>query len=301
MRPRPAPTWSSVPRSCSFEAESYRWSTILAVYRKDHPECAWVLAALSNPLPCGFLAVALLDTSNGGQLEGSNEAHPFDSDAGVAQLRSWLTDRDEQHFSYARSTAVALAFLNTRNAGSCFRWRLTIPRPRFRLKRPGRRRDREARQEFVGWRGACLDVNRSDIGRRYLDELGRADAIPQACMQAEFAAKAQFAGWLAHPNELGRGPDELEVVDHRTLSWPTFAEPKPFWLIKYRLKDTTGLLDDDVGVGLVGSMTFCFFGFNLDQRPPEDGYALHCYWELSHLDMVADAQLIPAPRSTTDY
>src|SRR6185295_10194261 len=116
----------------------------------------------------------------------------------------------------------------------------------------------------------------------YLKELGRENVIPEESKRPDFEAKAEFAQWLAHPNELARFPDELEILDHRNLRWPTDGEVKHFWLIKYRVKDTTGLKTDDLGVGLVGSMTFCLFSYELEQRHPEDAYAIHCYWEMSH-------------------
>src|SRR5262249_53328145 len=113
-----------------------------------------------------------------------------------------------------------------------------------------------------------------------------------------FMAKAQFAQWLAHPNELGRLPDELEIIDHRELDWPPEREIKALWLLKYRVKDQTGLKDDDVNVGLVGSVTFCLFTYELARRPPEDAYAIHCYWEMSNLGLIAESEV---DEGSTEY
>jgi hypothetical protein len=137
----------------------------------------------------------------------------------------------------------------------------------------------------------CNDVNLSSRAKDYLKELSREDLIPESSRLPEFQAKAEFAQWLAHPNELGRSPDELEIVDHRDLLWPTDGETKHLWLIKYRVKDTTGLVHDDIGVGLVGSTTFCLFSYQLEQRPPEDAYAIHCYWEMTHSDLITDSDI----------
>src|SRR5262245_23143292 len=91
---------------------------------------------------------------------------------------------------------------------------------------------------------------------------------------------------LACPSQRARGaPDELKIIDRRELAWPPSGERKPFWLIQYlarRDPPDTPLYDDDVGIGLVGSMTWCFFAYNLDERPPQDAYAIHCYWEMQH-------------------
>jgi hypothetical protein len=95
----------------------------------------------------------------------------------------------------------------------------------------------------------------------------------------DLRALVDFADWLAFPTELGRYPDDLEIIDRRTLAWPPAHRTLPLWLIRYRARDRTGLDGDDVGVGLVGSTTFCHFGHRPGERPPEDVYALHCACE----------------------
>ena len=72
-------------------------------------------------------------------------------------------------------------------------------------------------------------------------------------------------------------------------------ELKPFWLIRYRLIDVTGLADDDIECGLVGSVTFCFFTYKLGQRPPEDGYAVHCYWEMQQNGLIDESNVQDNP------
>lgn len=95
----------------------------------------------------------------------------------------------------------------------------------------------------------------------------------------QFDPKAEMAKWLSFPSELGRDPDHLEEIDHRTLKWPPDFKPIPVWLFRYRVIDPLGI-EDDVDVGMVGSMTACLFLQHHARRPPEDVYALHCAWEL---------------------
>jgi hypothetical protein len=57
------------------------------------------------------------------------------------------------------------------------------------------------------------------------------------------------------------------------------------------VRDRTGLEDDDTNIGLVGSTTFCFFSHEMPQRPPEDAYALHCYWEMQHAELIREAEV----------
>src|SRR5205085_6174999 len=71
-----------------------------------------------------------------------------------------------------------------------------------------------------------------------------------------------------------------EIVDKRTLAWPPERELKPFWLIRYSLRDKSGFGEDKLDCGVIGSMTFCFFSYEFAQRPPEDCYAIHCCWEM---------------------
>jgi hypothetical protein len=62
-------------------------------------------------------------------------------------------------------------------------------------------------------------------------------------------------------------------------------------LIRYRLLDRTGLGEDDEDCGLVGSMTWCFFSYKMNQRPPEDAYAIHCCWEMENAKLIDEAEV----------
>jgi hypothetical protein len=274
-----------------FNPDGYMWSVILGAYTKDHPQRGRLLAALRDPLTTGFLAVALLDAANAGLVEGSDETHPFDSPAGKQRLEAWLTDPDPEHFSYAVSATVALPFIGNPERDQLLAVALDHPAVNVQLEAAwaAARVGREAGIQVLA--RYCLDINHSNRARRYLAELDREDSIPEDAADPDFQARAEFAQWLAHPNELGRPPDELTVIDRRELNWPPERAAKPFWLIEYRVRDTSGLKADDVGVGLVGGVTFCLFGYKLEERPPEDGYAIHCYWEMQHRGLVSEAEV----------
>ncbi len=267
--------------------EGYLWSVVLAPYANGHPEAERLFEDLADPLPEGFLAIALLDSANAACLNDSIDVpHPFDSDSGVPRLEEWLLHTDEEQFSYAVSATAALPFLEHPE--------------RDRLLDLAGEHASSTVQIEAAWAAAklgreegvqqlahlCREVNLAQKARSYLEELGRADAIPPEADDPHFHAKADFAEWLAHPNELGRPPDELRILDHRILRWPPERQEKPFWLIEYLVRDTTGLLDDDLGVGLVGSVTFCLFYYHLQDRSPEDGYAIHAAWEMIHLGLI---------------
>jgi hypothetical protein len=274
-----------------FQPDSYWWHLILQPYGDGHPQSDRLFRALSNPLPEDFLALSLVDCANSALSEGGGHKHPFDNNAGNRQLERWLSDHDCAHSTCAVSAAAALPYISSRWRDRLLSIALDHVRDEVRLEaayaaaRLGRDAGIERLARF------CLDVNRAETAREYLGRLSREDAVPPGALDPDFRAKAEFSQWLAHPNELGRPPDELEIVDRRELAWPPDFDRKTLRLIKYRLRGTAELKDDAVGVGLVGSVTFCLCGDKLEERPPEDAYAAHCYWELEASGQITEAQV----------
>jgi hypothetical protein len=277
---------------------AFMWSPIFAAFDADHPHMDLVFRSFREKQPPDFAGISLLDAANGLLVEGGSIAHPFDSDSGVRRLREWLLSEVEDEESYARSATVALPFLTH------------AERNRL-LDLAMEHRDAEVKTE-AAWAAAKLgkesgfqrlvefstDLNLAKKAASYLNELQRGDLIPAEARDPDFRARADFSQWLAHPCELGKAPDKVEVMDHRVLAWPPECEAKPFWLLKYLLKDRTGLADDDVGCGLVGSVTFCLFSYELENRPPEDGYAIHCYWEMECAKLIDET---PVEEDPEDY
>jgi hypothetical protein len=270
------------------EPSAYMWSAILTNYRAGHPERTRLFDALRDRLPPDFLGISLLDAANQAHWDGAEGPHPFDSEAGILRLEQLLSDPEEEYFSYAVSVTAALPFILDPARDSLLALALDHSSPDVQLQAAWAAATL-GREAGIKWLArACLDFRLADKARQYLSDLDRVDAIPPESEDASFKAKAEFSQWLAHPSELGRAPDELTVIDHRELNWPPGRERIPFWLIQYRLKDGTGLSDDDIGVGLVGSATFCFFSYKLEERPPEDGYAIHCYWEMEQAQLITE-------------
>ena len=271
--------------------ESIMWSVILGSVGADHPEASRIFESLANPLPEGFLGVALLDAANAALLENLAARHPFDSELGHERLAAYLADPDPDHYSYARSATGALPYLAESARGPLLGAALAHPDGDVQLEAAWAAARAGAPEGKLALALACRDVNRSLRARELLEELGFADAVPAEAHTPEFHARAELAAWLAHPNELGRAPDSVEVVDHRVLAWPPSSELRPMWLLRYRVADTTGLADDDVGVGCVGSVTFCLFGSQVEDRPPEDAYALYAYWEMAQAELIDESEV----------
>ena len=270
--------------------DAYLWEVILAQYHADHPQTKRLFKELSTPLPKTFLAVALLDCANGVAIHGTEIAHPFNSDEGIKRLQEWLTSRDKDKYSYAHSAAVSIPYIRKPERDRLLA--IALDHPSVDVQMEGAWASAKAGNEsgVKALARYCLDPNQSEVAREYLTELGLTGTVPREALAPDFRARAVFARWLAHPNELGRPPDSVEIVDHRELNWPPDGERKSLWLVKYCVKDTTGLQDDDVECGLVGSVTFCLFSYKMAERPPEDVYAIHCYWELQSQKQIREIE-----------
>lgn len=263
-----------------FAPDNYMWSVIFGVFQPGHPQNELFYRSLRDPLPDGFMAVSLLDAANAVLIAGESLEHPFDTPEGVGRLKSYLTNADESEYSYAHSATAAVPFLSHPDRDTLLELAIDHPEAGVRMEAcwAAARLGREAGlQRLIEY---CLDFKTAESAKQYLTELGREDAIPPLATEPGFTAMSRFAQWCAHPSELGRMPDEVTIVDERELAWPPAGERKSFWLIKYKVLDRTGLEEDEEECGLVGSVTFCFFTTRLAQRPPEDAYAVHAYWEM---------------------
>ena len=260
-------------------AGKYLWSVIFQSIDEDHPLRREIADALRDPLPHGFVGVAYLDFVNGLAREGGFE-HPFDVPAGHALLEGWLIDSDEAHFSYAHSAAAALPFISEPPRGQLLALGLDHPASHVQMEAAWASAKIGSRAGIDFLARACLDPSTSAVAVSYLEELDELNAIPAKAKDPDFAAVAEMCRWLAHPMEYGRAPDEVELYDSRTLIWPPANDEQRLWLVKYRYRESNEDGSDDVGIGLVGSITFALFGEVTADLSAEDVYALHCCWEL---------------------
>jgi hypothetical protein len=260
--------------------DGFLWSVIFQSIHDEHPLRPELLEALREPLPSGFAAAAYLDFANTLAREGPLD-HPFDSAHGHAMLESWLRDPTIDSHSFAHSAAAALPFLSDPPRSRLLALALDHPATHVQLEAGWASAKLGSRAGIDYLARACLDPRTSAAAVAYLEELGELNAIPAKAKNPDFAAVAEMCRWLAHPMEYGRPPDEAELYDARTLKWPPAGDtPTPLWLVKYRYRAAEPDSQDDIGVGLVGSITFALFGETSADLPPEDIYSLHCCWEL---------------------
>ena len=266
--------------------KDWLWSLTLGQLTPEHSSAIWLLEQLRDPLPPAFLRVALLDAANALAIDGGLGpfCHPFDTPEGHLQLREWLTSSNEDQFSYAHSATASLPFISTPVRDELLALALDHTQIGIQLEGAWAAARLGSESGLKILRRYCCDVNQAVIARHYLEELQRADLIPEEVDDPVFRARAEFSNWLAHPSELGRPPDAVEVLDHRSLNWPPEGEPRELYLVKYTLRKDDGSCDVDCG--LVGSVTFCLFGWQNHRRPPTDAYAIHCAWEMESRQLI---------------
>jgi hypothetical protein len=227
-----------------------------------------------------FRAVAVLDLANQLALAGTLEPHPAADH--LAVLRGFLESKDEGKYSYAVSACLALAFVPGPAAEALLLAAQKHPDANVRMEATfalARRGHAGSKQDLAK---AALVPESSQRAVAYLRELGLEKLIPPEVHEPVFAAKAEMIAWLAHPMEYGRPPETIELWDRRTLSGPPTDDRRELFLFTYSYPPNEPGEEPDLGVGLVGSVTFSLFG---ETRPapegtPEDALAAHCVWEL---------------------
>lgn len=270
-----------------FESDGFLWSIILSIYSEEPDELSLqMIEALRDPLPQDFIRVAYLDAANQVAINGALQHHPFDNDTGAEHLRHWLSSADPEQFSYAHSATAALPFISETYRNGLLALALKHPDESIRLEAAWAQAKLGDENGVTTLIFYTMNTSYSRIAQQYLEELGFEDRIPARAKDPDFQALAELSNWLAHPNEYGRAPDKMEIVDQRQLYWPPSGDERPLWLIKYTY-NTDNELDRDEGIGMVGSVTFALFGENTPDKSAEELYALHCAWEMERRDDIS--------------
>jgi hypothetical protein len=263
-----------------FYSDSFLWQLIFEQVHDDHPGVEFLARELRDHLPAGYCGVTFLDCMNAAVIAGKLKSHPFESKEGKCRLEGWLLSRDESEFSHAHSATASLPFISNPERDRLLAIAMDHPDQSVQMKAAwaSAKLGSESSLKFLA--RLCLDPNASQSACRYLAELNQEDVIPPEVNDEDFQAKAEMCSWLAHPSEFGRPPMEIELADTRELYWPPTDDTRRVWVFKYRYPADEVGKEDDVGCGMVGSVTFALFGETTADLSPEDVYALHCAWEL---------------------
>jgi hypothetical protein len=115
----------------------------------------------------------------------------------------------------------------------------------------------------------------------YASELGFLDEISLE-WQGEIAmAESHLAIWLSDPRQVGFAPAEIQLIDSREMSWPSYDHPVMCYLFdyKYGLKETA-----PGNVGICGPMTHAFEA-DLRGLDHMDMYAAFAGWQTVHKEV----------------
>ncbi|GIW95860.1 MAG: hypothetical protein KatS3mg110_3901 [Pirellulaceae bacterium] len=112
----------------------------------------------------------------------------------------------------------------------------------------------------------------------YADELDLLDQIPEELRTDSARAEAELASFLAEPTQMGLAPHELQLICHRRLYWPGYAEPVDCWLFRFTYHLTQG---DYTNIGMVGPVTHAFAA-DLTRFDPDDLFAIFAGWHVEH-------------------
>lgn len=268
-------------------AQGRLWSVIFRQIDLDHPDAERVLNGLANPLPTGFINVAYLDWVNTFCLAERLDQHPFDTAEGLAILHGYLTGADPQHHSYAQSAAASLPFIQNVARQELLALSLDHASADVQLEAAWASAKLGSAAGVSILSRLCRDPARSKQACQYLRELDLPEAIPSDVLDPVFQAQSELVAWLSHPDEFGRQPDAISLFDARELYWPPTRDRRPVWLFQYRYDVDEEVTDSthgryDVGIGMVGSITFSLMGETDPGMTAEDVYALHCCWELEY-------------------
>jgi len=257
------------------EPEGYMWPLIFAVFDKSHPFRQTLCEALRDPLPTGFLGYIYLGFVNKLARAGDIDRHPFDTPAGKARLHEYLSSSPAKYGHTAHDATAALPFISNPERDEMLALAMDHPEADVQMEAAwaAARLGSEGGVKYLA--RLCQEPRSAKRACRYLVEVGRADAIPAEAREPDFLAMAEMCSWLAHPHEFGKNPDEITLYDTRVLFWPPTNDRRRVWLFKYLYRKK-----EDVGLGMVGSVTFALFGETAPSQSPEDAYALHCCFEL---------------------
>jgi hypothetical protein len=255
-----------------------RWSMIFGSLDDKSPPTLALIEALREPLPEGACRVAYLDLATSAAIAGALPRHPFDTPAGREQLAAWLADPNPHHYPYAKSAAAAAAFVDADSRAKLLSAADAHTDGLVRLEAAWARAHGGDALGIDKLAELARDPRYATAAREYLVELGRGEVVPKQAGDKTFQALATFSVWIAQPQEMGRVPDKLELLDTRELFWPPTGDRRPLWLVKYAF-DKRPDQDAQSGVGLVGTTPFALFDAS-DQLSPADLYGLYCCWEL---------------------
>lgn len=264
-----------------FKSDNYLWNVILSNVAEDEAKYSKIINGLNGKIPAGLLGISYLDMCNSIAIKINTFEHPFNSSTGFAFLDNIVKKSTPENVSYVVSATASIPFL--------------AKEYQEKLLESVNDYNNIDIQIEAAWAGTKIgkensvdklvnfskDYRYSTKAVSYLQELHLENKIPNETNNSDFQALSEMCSWLSHPNEFGSYPDQAEIFDKKSLYWPPTKDTRVIYLIKYKYKNHNEDGSDEVGIGLVGSVTFSLFGLeNMLQLSPIELMAIHCNWEL---------------------
>ncbi len=284
----PPPTAEAV-----VEAFSPLWSRKQAEFPALFPR---LLDALASPV----VATVVLDLANYLTSHGRLPSHPAEQRrAELLELFARLIERLEQYeessvqhgvtdlqtaqqvddsVSLAVALCYTLSLIKEEGAvGKLYRM-MDLHHRRLRVEAASaltRFKEEPAKQVLVGL-AAEPSVRLSVLA--YAAELGMLDEIDAEFRSPVARAEAELVSRMAEPAYFGLPPNACELIDQRSLHWPSYDDEIECFLFRF----TYHLVDGEMSnIGIVGPLTHCFTA-DLTDWSVEDLYAVFAGWQAEH-------------------
>jgi len=115
----------------------------------------------------------------------------------------------------------------------------------------------------------------------YAEELGFAEEIEESLRLPTALAESELVAWLAHADQFGVPPNHIELLDSRTLYWPSYEQPRDCYLFRFQYEMPGGMVSN---IGLAGPAAYAFQA-DLGTLLVDDMYAAFAGWQAEHEDI----------------
>lgn len=275
------------------EAFAPLWKRENAAFQALFPR---LLDALSHPV----VATVVLDLTNYLASHGRVEPHPAEQRRPqLLDLFAHLIERLEQYeessikhgvtdlqtaqqVADSVSLAVALSYTlalikDDRAIGKLYRM-MDLHHRRLRVEAASAlaRLQEEAGKQALVELAAEPSVRLSVLA--YAGELGMLDNVDAQFRSPVARAEAELVSRMAEPAYFGVPPNECDLIDQRSLHWPSFEGSVDCFLFRF----TYHLVDGEMSnIGIVGPLTHCFAA-DLTDWSMDDVYAAFAGWQAEH-------------------
>ncbi len=254
---------------------SYYWINTFRDISSDQSKFKLLLNNFKHKLPTQGIADCFIYIANDLIIEKDLDSHPYKTPHGIKILKEQLKVEE-----YAYNATVAIAFVDKIYCNELFEIALKNSDTDIKIEAAWAMAKQGFKQGIGLLQEFSLNIHTARKAHRYMTEIDLDIFIPEKNLNdTDFQAMAQMSHWLQHPNEYGKAPDTIKILDKRNLYWPPAEEKLDLWLIEYSFKD-----DNEVKIGMVGSITFELCSVDKINVTPEIIYAKHCLWEMDDFD-----------------